>query len=332
MEKTKKIKIGIIGIGMVGTPLMRWFLAKGWERGKDFFCYDADPKKNYFDDVKSANIIFICVPTPPNPDGSCNISIVESVVSQLPDKKNRLDWCIIIKSTVPPGTTTYLCRKYKKKGCFLFNPEFLTEAQAWEDFIRPDRQIVGAADDDSRRWLNLIINLLPIATYNSPGFFQTKEGHEKYHFHEVSSTGAELVKYGGNQFGDWKVSFFNMIYDRCRVAGVDPEAVITLITHDRRIGTSWSNPVHGGFRGYAGFCFPKDENAIISYDEKKLQGLDAGSDVDPEVYAESIVMEKGVRRYNNILVKSQGHNLKELSIHDTEVEKKIKARKKRKNK
>ncbi len=340
MAKTKKkvvfsakkdqIKIGIIGVGMVGTPLMRWFLEKGWKRGETLFCYDADPKKGYRDSINEATIIFICVPTPSNPDGSCNISIVESVISRLPDRKNRLDWCIIIKSTVPPGTTADLCKKYGRKGCFMFNPEFLTEAQAWEDFIRPDRQIFGAADEESRRWLNLIINFLPTATYNSPGFFQTKDGDRKYHFHEVNSTEAELAKYGGNQYGAWKVSFFNMIYDRCRAIGVDPEKVIALITHDRRIGMAWSDPTHGDFRGYAGFCFPKDTNAIIAHDEKILPELTGDNGVDPEVYAESIGMEKGVRRYNDVLMKSQGHNTKELSVHDIEVQKRLEEKLKKK--
>ncbi len=318
----EKIKIGIIGIGMVGTPLMRWFLEKRWERGKDLFCYDADPKKGFYDDVSKANVVFICVPTPPNPDGSCNAFIVESVVGQLPDKER----CIVIKSTVPPGTTAALRKKYKSKGCFLFNPEFLTEAQAWEDFIRPDRQIVAAADEDSRKWISTVLNLLPIGSFQSPGVSGT------YNFHEVNSTEAELAKYGGNQYGAWIVSFFNMIYDRCRAIGADPEKVIALITHDRRIGTAWSNPTHGGLRGYFGFCFPKDTNAIIAHDEKVLSGLPNNSDVDPKVYAGSIAMEKGVRCYNDILIESQGHDTDEISVHDKEVEKKIKARKRRKEK
>lgn len=331
-SKSDRVKIGIIGIGMVGTPIMRWFLQKGWERGKDLFCYDADPKRDFCDDFSKANIVFICVPTPSNPDGSCNISIVESVVSQLSDRKNRLDWCIIIKSTVPPGTTAYLCKKYKKKGCFLYNPEFLTEAQAWVDFIKPDRQIVAAADEESRRWLNLVINLLPTATYSSPGFFQTKEGDKKYHFHEVNSTEAELVKYAGNQYGTWKVVFFNMIYDRCRAIGADPEKVIALATHDRRIGPAWSDPAHGGFRGYAGFCFPKDTNAIIAHDEKTSQKLPNDSGVNPEVFAASIKMEKGIRHYNDKLIKSQGHNTTELSFHDVEVKKRLEEKSKKNRK
>ena len=323
----EKIKIGIIGIGMVGTPVMRWFLEKGWKNHENLFCYDVDPKKNYCGNVFKATIIFICVPTPSNPDGSCNISIVESVISSLPDREDRRNWCIVIKSTVPPGTTAFLCKKYNKKGCFLFNPEFLTEAQAWEDFIRPDRQIVAAADEESRRWLNLVMNLLPIATYNSPGFFQSKNSGKKYHFHEVNSTEAELAKYAGNNFGALKVGFFNNLYDRCKILGADYENVRLLVTHDRRIGGAWTDVQHGGFRGYAGFCFPKDSNATIAHDEGLLKILKEKGDEFAEVFEKGINLLKAKRDYNEALLKFQGFALEEISVHDKEVEKKLKEKK-----
>ncbi len=318
-----KIKLGIIGIGMVGTPLMRWFLEKGFERGKALFCYDADPKKGYFDDVSKANILFICVPTPPNPDGSCNISIVESVVSQLPERENRLNWCIIIKSTVTPGTTAYLCRKYKTRGCFLFNPEFLTEAQAGVDFIRPDRQIIAAADEESRRWLNLVMNLLPIATYSSPGFFQSKDGRKKYHFHEVNSTEAELAKYGGNVFGAVKVAYSNIIADFCEIFGVPYENVGLLIGYDRRIGAAWMDTLHGKYRGFGGFCFPKDLAALIAHGEKRLKNLKCFDAKKKRAFFRAIGVLKAVWDYNKALLESQGLTIEEVSSHDDELKKKL---------
>ena len=322
VKEMEKMKIGIIGIGMVGTPLMRWFLEKGWERGKDFFCYDADPKKGFYEDVSKANVVFICVPTPPNPDGSCNASIVEGVVSQLPDKER----CVVIKSTVPPGTTAALRKKYKSKGCFLFNPEFLTEAQAWEDFIRPDRQIVAAADEDSRKWISTVLNLLPIGSFQSPGVGGT------YNFHEVNSTEAELAKYTGNNFGALKVAFFNNLHDRCQLLGADYEKVRLLVTHDRRIGGAWTDVNHGNYRGYAGFCFPKDSNATIAHDEELLKILKEKDDEFAKVFEKSINLLKAMRDYNDALLKSQGLTVEEVSVHDKEVEKKIKSRKRRKEK
>lgn len=132
-----KPKIGLIGLGMVGLPLKKHLEEKGFKRGFNLFCYDSDPKKNFNDDVYQADIIFICVPTPKKRDGSCNIDVVDSVVRKF-HNQNKV---IVIKSTIEPGTVARLQEKY---NCpFLFNPEFLTESRAWEDFIKPDRQIVG---------------------------------------------------------------------------------------------------------------------------------------------------------------------------------------------
>ncbi len=136
--RTKKIKIGIIGLGMVGEPIKRWFEERlGYRRGRELFCYDTDPKKGYGDDINRADIVFVAVPTPANPDGGCNISMVENAADTINDGK-----IVIVKSTVLPGTVEGLQKKYPWKR-FIFNPEFLTESQAWLDFIKPDRQIIA---------------------------------------------------------------------------------------------------------------------------------------------------------------------------------------------
>ena len=117
VTKNTRLKIGIVGLGMVGGPVKRWFEElNGYKRGKDLFCYDADPKKGYIDDVNMADVIFIAVPTPSNPDGSCNVSIVELAVSKIKDNK-----IVVIKSTVSPGTVERLQKKYPKKR-LIFNP------------------------------------------------------------------------------------------------------------------------------------------------------------------------------------------------------------------
>src|SRR3990167_5591886 len=128
MNNSSKIKVGIIGLGMVGEPIRKWFEEiLGYKRGRDLFCYDADPKKSYSDDINKADVVFVSVPTPPNPDGSCNVSIVKSVVPTIKDGK-----IVVVKSTVSPGTVQELQNKHPRKR-FIFNPEFLTESQAWED-------------------------------------------------------------------------------------------------------------------------------------------------------------------------------------------------------
>src|SRR3990167_5480327 len=117
IKNNAKIRIGIIGLGMVGEPIRRWFGdLQGHKRGKDLFCYDVDAKKGYSDDVNKADIVFVSVPTPSNPDGSCNTSIVESAVGGIKDGK-----IVVVKSTVTPGTVEKLQRRYPKKR-LIFNP------------------------------------------------------------------------------------------------------------------------------------------------------------------------------------------------------------------
>ena len=98
-------KIGIIGVGMVGMPLKRWFEENGYERNFDLFLYDIDRKKNYFDDVNKADIVFVAVPTPRDRDGSCDLLAVIHALGRI-DK--WLPKIVVIKSTVQPGITQYL--------------------------------------------------------------------------------------------------------------------------------------------------------------------------------------------------------------------------------
>ena len=201
----QKPTIGIVGLGIVGTPMLRWFTQyKGYQRNVDLFCYDTDPKLGFHDDVYLADWIFVCVPTPPNSDGSCNISIVKDVVAKIPDNK-----LVIIKSTVLPGTTQCLQDRYKLKR-FIFNPEFLTESNAWEDFIHPSRQILGVTVCSQPESIN-VLQMLPLASFTRPSM-TTQNGGKV-----LSATEAELAKYASNIFGYIKVVYGNMLADVCHV-------------------------------------------------------------------------------------------------------------------
>ena len=200
---SSKTKIGIVGLGMVGDTLRRWFEEiKGYRHGQELFCYDLDPKKGASDDYGKADIIFVAVPTPPNPDGSCNTSVVKSVAAGIPDGK-----VVVIKSTVEPGTVEELQKKYPRKF-FIFNPEFLTESQAWSDFIDPDRQIV-AHTAKSKSFASDILAILPDAFFVSPG---TKDKN-CYGKVRINATEAEIGKYAANVFGYIKVIFGNILAD-----------------------------------------------------------------------------------------------------------------------
>lgn len=314
--KMGKIKIGIIGVGMVGMPLQNWFVKNRWERGRTLFCWDNDPKKRCLDDVSKAEIIFICVPTPSNKDGSCNLAILESVIRQLP---NDIARCIVIKSTVPPGTTVDLQRRYANKGSFLFNPEFLTEANAEEDFLKPDRQIVAVADVDdkiSQKWAKIVLDILPanFSTLRICG---------------VSSTEAELAKYAANFFGAMKVIFFNVLKQRCDILSADYEQVRKIVTGDRRIGPSWSIVPYNDYFGYGGFCFIKDTDSSIASDEKLLSGVKDAS--AKKVFSKAVDFFKDMRAVNEALLALKGLTQEDVCLHDDELKKKLDLAKKGEN-
>ena len=311
----QKLKIGIIGLGMVGEPLRKWFEElNGYKRGRDLFCYDVDSKKGYSDDVNKAEIIFVSVPTPINPDGSCNVSIVESAVASVRDNK-----IVVIKSTVTPGTVERLQKKYPKKRV-IFNPEFLTESQAWEDFLSPDRQIVGHTSKSISDTVE-VLNLLPRKHFIRPW---TSDYSKK----SVNSTEAEFGKYASNIFGYMKVIYGNILADLCYAAAkvqgvkIDYENIREIIGADLRIGPAWLNVEHGSYCGAGGYCFPKDMDAFIAFGEsleqdslkRKLLGkqhikaLQAG-----------IAVLKAVRRYNEILIESQGLTMEDVSKHNKEI-------------
>lgn len=319
--KTTKIKIGIIGIGMVGEPLRRWFEEyQGYKRGRDLFCYDTDPKKGYSDDVNRADAIFIAVPTPTNPDGSCNVSIVKSAADSIKDGK-----IVIIKSTVAPGTVEGLQKQYPRKK-FIFNPEFLTESQAWLDFIKPDRQIVGYTHR-SFNDVKEILSLLPRAHFERPW-------SSDYSKKDASVTEAELAKYASNVFGYIKVIYGNILADICHAlalnfknnrinVAIDYENVREIISADSRVGPAWLNVEHGDYCGAGGYCFPKDMKALIKFSESLINEL-AGKKRKTDAglirsLKKGLEVLKAVETYNKTLLAWQGLTIEEVSRHSKEI-------------
>ncbi|TSC74930.1 MAG: UDP-glucose/GDP-mannose dehydrogenase family [Parcubacteria group bacterium Gr01-1014_44] len=309
---SEKIKIGIIGLGMVGTPIKRWFEeVRGYKRGQDLFCYDTDPKMGYFDDVNNADVIFVAVPTPPNPDGSCNISIVDNALSRLAGHK-----IVVIKSTIPPGTTEMFQQKYPRWR-ILFNPEFLTESRAWEDFLHPTRQLIGYTEK-SKGDSAIVLNLLPQGNFSSPWAAD-------YSRFELTATEAEFVKYFSNVFGAVKVTLANIFYDVCEAMSkqseldVDYENIRTAVGADPRIGPSWLDVHHGVCRGYTGFCFPKDMNGFIAFGEQLVRGSRDGAIQTALLSCGVDGVLSAVRRYNTALLMSQNRTEEDVSKHDKDI-------------
>lgn len=261
-------KVGIVGVGFVGTAV-----STGLERvlGESIDIREYDKYKDtesLESVVENSNIIFICLPTPMNEDGSCDTSIVEDGVRNVVACANARK-TIVVKSTVLPGTTRKLQALYPKHT-LVFNPEFLTERNFINDFINQDRIILGfgsqESDYKSERNLDPLVRLY--------GDFVRNQPNNKGVIHICYSPLAEMVKYASNCFLATKVIFFNELKDICDKCDVDYPDVAKLLVLDERIGsTHMQVPGPDGKRGFGGSCFPKDINALISFAKD--------NDVDP---------------------------------------------------
>lgn len=242
-------KIGIVGKGFVGGAM--------YENFKDYYdvnVYDTDPTKRtqeLNELVKSSQIIFICVPTPMvSSTGACDSSIVEDVVRKIAEIDRTK--VVVIKSTVPPGTTKRLSQETGMS--IVFNPEFLTEANYILDFKYQPLIVIGADDND-------LYNIIYDLYYD----YNHRVG-SKGQILPSSSNEAEMFKYVANCFLATKVTFLNEIYRLCNTVGVDYNRVADIARLDRRLGhTHWKVPGPDGKLGYGGSCFPKDMNALASF-------------------------------------------------------------------
>lgn len=249
------IKIGIIGVGMVGGCLQRYFQQV---RSIDTFLYDKGKDLGSPEEVNKAKIVFIAVPTPfKENEGGFDLSNVKEACELLDGEK-----IVVIKSTVVPGTTKKLQEQYPQHY-FLFNPEFLVERRAYEDFTHPDRQIIGYTDK-SKNAADAVLWTLPEAPVNK----------------KIDSTAAELVKYFANTFLATKVIFANQIYNLCKELGSNYREVLEMTTADKRIGKTHFNVFQGGERGYNGKCLPKDMKALIQFADRKNVDLKLHKIVD----------------------------------------------------
>jgi nucleotide sugar dehydrogenase len=242
-------KIGIVGGGFVGGAMYANF--KGIF---DVHVWDLNEEKRTIATFESfvewSDIIFVCVPTPMNEDGSCNTSIVESVVQQIASLDRSKH--VVIKSTVPPGTTQRLAQD--NGMAIAFNPEFLTEANAVSDFRHQPLIIVGA---DEKEIADKVWGVY-YHYVNKTGYMPNMIG--------VKTAEAEMFKYMANSFLALKVVFANEIKMLCDKVGIEYSNVANIAKNDRRLGQShWQVPGPDGKLGYGGSCFPKDTNALIHF-------------------------------------------------------------------
>ena len=240
--------IGIIGQGYVGTAIK-----SGFEKYYELETYDkfntSKSTVNLHDLVLLSDVIFVCVPTPMNVDGSCHIGIVEEVVSEINEISisSESNPIVVLKSTVPPGTTDRLNKKCKGIN-IIFNPEFLTEANFIEDFKNQTRIILGGTRKGTNVLRQVYSKVFPTA-----------------HIIKTGSITAEMVKYMTNAYLATKVSFSNEIKQICDKLDIDYDKVVEYAILDERLGkTHLGVPGPDGDCGFGGHCLPKDINALIS--------------------------------------------------------------------
>ena len=223
--------------------------------------------------ITDAKIIFLALPTPPDEDGSADLKYVLKVASDIGKLLNKNDYKIVInKSTVPVGTADKvkeaILQSAKQSGNeniensfdVVSNPEFLREGVAVEDFMKPDRVVIGTSSERSKKLLGELY--APFVRQGNPILYMDEKS-------------AELTKYAANSFLATKISFMNEIGQLCEKMGADVDMVRRGLGSDERIGRRFLFP---GI-GYGGSCFPKDVKALaksshqVSYDFQILEAV-----------------------------------------------------------
>lgn len=242
-----KEKIGVIGQGFVGSAVRA-----GMEDYYEVLAYDKDPAKNSTvsgigEIVENVEVTFLCVPTPMKKSGECDLRIIYAAMEEIQAEAiaRGKKPIVVLKSTVPPGTVDSLNVKYPEVVT-VFNPEFLTEANAVNDYKNQNRIIIGG----ERPYTSTVKRIFAKAFPEVPII-------------KTSAAIAEMVKYVTNTFLTVKVSYANELYQICTAVGIDYDKVIEYAKYDNRLGQShWSVPGPDGDMGWGGHCFPKDLAAL----------------------------------------------------------------------
>lgn len=288
------MRLSVIGCGYVGLVTGACLA----EAGHDVMCTDIDPariaqlqagqvpiyehhldkilesagksgKISYTTDageaIRFGDAIFICVGTPPRPDGSADLSAIDHVAQQIAAEA-RSPKLVVEKSTVPARTGIELQRTLAAYGGgsdrfrVASNPEFLREGTAVEDFFHPDRIVVGVEDSAAAEQLREIYRPILERKFTCPVHDGVCPDTYKAEFLVTTISSAELIKHASNSFLAMKISYANAVSDLCEKLGGNVEEVTHAMGLDPRIGTQF---LKAGL-GFGGFCFPKDIQAFIS--------------------------------------------------------------------
>ena len=251
-------KIGIVGLGFVGDAIRR-SIDFGWL--DNLVC--VDPIKGYSNtiaDLKDCSGVFICVPSPQGEDGSCDTSILESILKQL--KAIDYNGVIISKCTAPPDVYTMLNEEHPN---LVHVPEFLTAANAASDYANGKFAIIGGSVSAYQREAERIVRLTQQELGDNVRYCTIGE--------------ASLAKYTINTFMATKVIFMNELQQLASAMKLDYNKIAAMVRMDHRIGNSHMQvPGPDGSFGFGGACFPKDTSALLKIAEQQnvsLNVLDA---------------------------------------------------------
>ena len=246
------IRIGIIGKGFVGSAVEYGFSCD-LNFKSQIKIFDKNPslsKNSLSETINSSDFIFVSVPTPAKLGGEIDLKILDKALFEINEcrKNNSI---ILIRSTIIPGTSEMFSKKYPKLK-IVFNPEFLTEKNANEDFINQSRIILGGDKNLTKKVSELY----------------KKRFGERIHIIETNFQTAELIKYMNNCFLATKISFMNEMKLLSNKINANWDQAIEGFIADPRVGNSHFNvPGHDGKYGFGGSCFPKDIQALIKFGE-----------------------------------------------------------------
>lgn len=236
------MKIGVVGLGIVGAAYKKGF--KYW--GHSVVGYDKK-RKNNFQDILVSDCVYICVPTPSRKDGSCDTSIIASVLNKL--LKANYSGEVVICSTVEPGSTKKMQAKFKKLKISCV-PETLRERCAFKDFINNSKVLV-------------------IGTKSLKSYQKIKKCFsKKMKFYHTTPEEAEIFKYFNNTFAALKVVYGNIIYDISKKFNANYSKVKEIYISTGKAKDLYLD-VNEKLRGYAGVCLPKDTLALSKLIKKK---------------------------------------------------------------
>lgn len=268
-------RLGIVGHGFVGSAVDYAFTNPLVETKI------VDPKYGTtIDDLLDydAHCVFVCAPTPMSENHTVDASIVEDAVLKLMNHTNSL---VVVKSTITPDVIDRLYNSMTDEASnrFVYNPEFLTEKSAQEQFVDAKFHVVGGSDDATNELMQI---------YDIFSLCSTRE------FYRMSAHEASFVKYGINTYLATKVTFFNQFYDLVNAYQCSYNIITRAMGADSRVGIGHTRvPGYDGKRGFGGACFPKDIAAFLKFSENQKEN---GEEVCFDMIKEVIRINNGYRK------------------------------------